>query len=213
MQDFLPAAMADGVFAHASEGIEVRLGLKLEGPDGGEWVVELAGGEISVTEAARDETSLTIIQSVDDWRGALWEGRGGVFGTQAGAIFRGGAIVGRGGRVDADRDGRSSLPMPGASLLNAAVIRQLAALDGLIEIVVTDGPGGDWSTGFKLGPGAIPDEPRTKISISEEDAAAIRSGSLEPMAAFMGGRIHVMGDMTLMLQMQAISMAAAAGQG
>ena len=42
------------------------------------------------------------------------------------------------------------------------------------------------------------------------------AGTLDPMQAFMAGRIQVAGDMALMMQMQAIQMqaaAAAASQG
>ena len=48
------------------------------------------------------------------------------------------------------------------------------------------------------------------VTITAEDAAAMESGELNPMEAFMAGRIQVAGDMTLMMQMQAISMQAAA---
>jgi len=201
MEEFVPQAMREGLFANVPEDAEVRLGVRLEGEGGGEWVIEVSGGTLTVTETARDEAAVTIVQSVADWRGALWEGRGGAFGAGATAIFKGAAA------------GGGAASAPGASLPNAAAIQQLAALDGLIRIVVTGGEGGDWATGFKLGPGAIPDEPRTKITVSAADAEAIRAGTLEPMAAFMGGKIQVMGDMTLMMQMQAISMAAAASGG
>ena len=86
---------------------------------------------------------------------------------------------------------------------------QLALLDGLIRVVVTGGEGGDWSTAFKLGPGEIPDEATTTITISAEDAAALQSGELDPMQAFMSGKVMVAGDMTLMMQMQAVAMQAA----
>jgi putative sterol carrier protein len=63
---------------------------------------------------------------------------------------------------------------------------------------------------FKLGPGAIPEEPTTTLTISAEDAEAMAAGTLDPMAAFMQGKILVAGDMALMMQMQAIQMQAAA---
>ena len=42
------------------------------------------------------------------------------------------------------------------------------------------------------------------------DAQAMAEGTLDPMAAFMQGKIMVAGDMALMMQMQAIQMQAAA---
>jgi putative sterol carrier protein len=77
---------------------------------------------------------------------------------------------------------------------------------------VTGGEGGDWSVALKLGPGDIPAEPTTTVSIGAEDAAALERGELNPLEAFMGGRIQVAGDLTLLMQMQAIQMQAAAAQ-
>jgi putative sterol carrier protein len=89
----------------------------------------------------------------------------------------------------------------------------MRALDGLIRIVVHGGDGGDFAVGFKLGPGAIPAQPSATLSVSQADALAMQQGELDPLAAFMSGRIRVEGDMTLVLQMQAISMQAAMQSG
>lgn len=203
MQEFVPDALAQGPLAGMVGENPVRLGVKLEGDDGGEWVIEVDGAGPSVREASRADTPFTIVQSVVDWRGALWEGRGGAFGAQASALFK--------GTVEPPGSSGAAVSVPGAVLPSAAAIQQFGTLDGLIRIVVSGGAGRDWSTGFKLGPGPIPAEPRTKIVLSEDDARAMQEGSLDPMQAFMGGKIKVMGDMALMMQMQAISMAAAAG--
>ncbi|MBW2698444.1 MAG: SCP2 sterol-binding domain-containing protein [Deltaproteobacteria bacterium] len=197
MEDFVPRALADGPLASSSGDDAVQLGVKLEGDGGGEWVIHLSQGNLKVEATSRESAAFTILQSVDDWRGALWEGRGGVFGQQASAMFSG-AGAGEGGGMT-----------PGTAP-NAAAIGQLAGLDGLIQIVVTGGEGGDWCTGFKLGPGAIPEQPTTQLKIAAEDAEDMASGALDPMSAFMSGKIQVIGDMGLMMQMQAITMQAAA---
>ena len=203
MEEFVPEAMAEGQLAQVAGDADVKLGVRLSGDGGGEWVIHIRAGALTVSEASRSETPFTIVQTVDDWRGALWEGRGGVFGAQASALFAGGGATAE----------AASPAAPGSAMPNASAIEQLGALDGLIQIVVTGGEGGDWATGFKLGPGDIPDEPKTKLVITSEDAEAMQAGTLDPMAAFMGGRIQVIGDMGLMMQMQAISMAAAANSG
>jgi putative sterol carrier protein len=77
-------------------------------------------------------------------------------------------------------------------------------------MVVTGGPGGDWSVNFKLGPGPVPADPTTTVTIAAADADALERGELDPMQAFMSGKIMVAGDMTLMMQMQAIQMQAQA---
>ena len=88
----------------------------------------------------------------------------------------------------------------------------MQALDGVIRMVVAGGEGGDWQVDFKLGPGAIPEEPTTTVTVTAADADAMAAGELDPMQAFMAGRIQVAGDMALMMQMQAIQMQAAAAQ-
>jgi len=202
MEEFVPEVMAAGRLARVAGDADVKLGVRLEGEGGGEWLIRIREGALSVDEGSREGAPLTIVQTVDDWRGALWEGRGGVFGAQAGALFKGGG--------EAPEDAPGGPAAPGAALPNAAAIEQLGALDGLIQIVVTGGEGGDWRTGFKLGPGEIPAEPQTRLVISSEDAIAMQEGELDPMSAFLGGKIQVVGDVALMMQMQAISMAAAA---
>lgn len=177
--------------------VDVRLGVRLDGDGGGEWVMHLRGGALEVSPGSRDEASFTVVQSVEDWRGALWEGRGGVFGEAAATLFRQGGA------------GGGASPVPGGAP-DPASIAQLEALNGLIKIVVTGGEGGDWSTAFKLGPGEIPAEPTTTVQVTDEDARAMQSGELDAMQAFMGGKILVAGDMGLMMQMQAIAMQAAA---
>jgi putative sterol carrier protein len=64
----------------------------------------------------------------------------------------------------------------------------------------------------KIGPGPIPEQATTTISSSAADAEALERGELDPMQAFMSGRMRVAGDMTLMMQMQAIQMQVAAAR-
>ena len=172
--------------------LDVKLGVRLEGEGGGEWSYHLKGGELSVSRGSTEDSAFTLVQSVADWRGALWEGRGGAFGKQSQALFTpGGGAAG-----------------PGA--MAPAALQQLQMLRGLIRMVVTGGPGGDWAVGFKLGPGPIPDPPTTTVTVAAADAEAMERGELDPMQAFMSGRIQIAGDMTLLMQMQAIQMQAQA---
>ncbi len=166
--------------------------MRLEGEGGGEWVLHLRGGGLEVRPGPRNEAAFTLVQSVADWRGALFEGRGGPFGRQAAGLFRPGEAAGSGPE------------------LTPAILDQLRALRGLIRMVVS-GPGGDWSVAFQLGPGDIPAEPTTTLTVSEEDAAAMERGELDPLQAFMAGRVRIAGDMALLMQMQAIQMQAQTG--
>ena len=188
MEEFIPSTLAE---ATLDAETDLKLGVQIDGAGGGQWVLHLSGGGFKVDQTPRDEAAFTLVQSVDDWRGALWEGRGGVFGEQASTLLASGGA------------GTAEAPPP-----NMKVLEQLEALGGLIQITVTGGEGGDWTTGFKLGPGALPDEPTTQIKIDAADAAAMQSGTLDPMQAFMSGKIQVIGDMALMMQMQAIAASA-----
>ena len=202
MESWLPGAFGDADLPPGSEEVDVKLGVKLEGSDGGEWVFHMNQGDLVVSAESRDDTAFTVVQTVIDWRGALWEGRGGAFGQGAVALFKPGAAqaAGAGGGM-------------GGAAPSPAALEQMRALDGVIKMVVAGGEGGDWSVAFKLGPGAIPDDPTTTVSITAEDADAMAAGTLDPMQAFMAGRIQVAGDMALMMQMQAIQMQAAAQAG
>ena len=133
-----------------------------------------------------------------DWRGALWEGRGGVIGRAAAGLFRPGSNAG----AAAGPGNMGAAPSP-------AAMEQMRALNGLVRIVVQGGEGGDFAVGFKLGPGAIPPQATATLSMTAADAAAMERGELDPLAAFMAGRVRVEGDMTLVMQMQAIQMQAA----
>lgn len=193
----VPRAFRAAALPDEAREVEVVLGVRLEGEGGGEWCIQLGKGDLSVAPGSTEDASFTVIQSVADWRGALWEGRGGAFGKQSRALFEPGAGVG------------------GAGALGPSALAQLQMLRGVIKMVVGGGPGGDWTVAFKLGPGPVPEQPTTTVNITAEDADALERGELDPMQAFMSGRIQIAGDMTLLMQMQAIQMqaqAAAAGR-
>ncbi len=193
LESYLPRAFAAISLPEGAQDLDVELGVKLEGEGGGEWVVRLADGALRVRSGARDQTVFTYVQSVDDWRGALWEGRGGAAGRQATVLFRPGAST-------YAASGRMGAP----PMLSA--IDQLRELDGVIRVEVTQAEGGSWRVDFKLGPGAIPEEPSATLRLSATDADAMARGELNPMEAFMAGRIQVSGDISLVMQMQAIQM-------
>jgi hypothetical protein len=193
--DFLPRAFAEAGLPPGSESLGLALGILLTGPGGGEWVFQVADGRLSVARAPRERAAFTVCQSVADWRGALWEGRGSALAKHAMSIFRPGAR-----------------PAPGLGALGGppspAALAQLGGAVGSIRLVVAGGPGGDWQVEFKLGPGQIPATPTTTVSLLAEDADRMERGELNPMEAFMAGRIQVAGDMTLLMQLQSAQMQA-----
>jgi hypothetical protein len=180
----------------AARQIDLLLGVRLDGDgDGGEWTYQLKNGELAVSRGSIEDAALSLVQSVADWRGALWEGRGGVFGRLSQLLFQPGT-----GAAAASAVGPATLAAAPAAL------QQLQLLRGLIRMVVTGGLGGDWSAGAKLGPGPVADPPTTTVTITADDAEALGRGELDPMQAFMAGRIQIAGDMTLLMQLSGLMM-------
>jgi hypothetical protein len=196
LEEWLPQAFAAVGLPPGAEHLDVKLGIRLEGEGGGEWLFHLEHGRVRVAREPRDEAAFSYVQSVEDWRAALWEGRGGAIGQAAARFFQPGAAAPATG------------PLGGAP--SPAALVELAKLSGLIRMVVAGEGGASWSVAFKIGPGAIPPLPTTTLTLSEADAAALGRGELDPMTAFMSGRMRVEGDMTLVLQVQAVQMQVAA---
>ncbi|MCP3987170.1 MAG: hypothetical protein GY723_22515, partial [bacterium] len=88
LEEWLPEAFADAGPVPGGEGVEVKLGVQLEGEGGGEWVVHIDSGQVAVRAESREEAAFTFVQSVVDWRGALWDGQGGAIGKGASMFCR-----------------------------------------------------------------------------------------------------------------------------
>ena len=189
---FLPRAFAETGLGETLAVLDVPLGVRLEGDGGGEWLLHVRSGCLRVEAGSRAAAAFSVVQSVEDWRGALWEGRGGAIGRHAAGIFR------PGGGVDS-RIGELVAP-------SAAALAQMQGLSGLVRVAILGGEGGDWILGVMLGPGEIPAEATTTVSLRAEDADAMVRGDLAPLEALMGGRIQIAGDLTLLMQIQAIQM-------
>lgn len=199
LEEWLPRAFAEVGLPPGSAGLDVALGLVLEGEGGGEWVIRIAGGAVSVTRGSREATPVTYVQRVADWRGALFAGAGGAVGEGASRFFRPRAL----------RAAPEGATQQLAAAPTPAALGELSKLDGVVRMEVTGGPAGDWAVAFKLGPGAIPSEPTATLRMTAADAEALSRGELDPMQAFLGGQVEVLGDMTIILQMQAAQMIAA----
>src|SRR4030095_16668027 len=91
IEKYLPAAFAATARPEPAAGVTLALGVQLVGADGGEWVFDLRGGDVIVRPGSRADAAFSYVQTVEDWRGALWEGRGGAVGRGAAALFRPGA--------------------------------------------------------------------------------------------------------------------------
>jgi hypothetical protein len=195
LEDWLPRAYAEAEVPGEVKAVELELGVLLEGAGGGEWLFQMVEGVLTVRAGSREDAAFTLVQSVADWRGALWEGRGGAIGRGAAAVFRPEALASGGGGPG----GLLAAPSP-------AALAGMRALDGFLRMVVSGAAGGDWGVGFRLGPGAIPEQATTTVTIAAADAEAMERGELNPLEAFMAGRIQVEGDIALLMQMQAAAL-------
>ena len=199
LEGYLPAAFAASARADAIAGVTVALGVRLVGEQGGEWVLELRDGVLRVARGSREQAAFSYVQSVDDWRGALWEGRGGAVGRAVAALFRPDAP-----EIDA------ALSFVSGEI--PAVLEALAPMRGLVRVVVSDASR-DWHVALQLGPGEIPEKPTTEVNVSLADVNQMAAGELNPIEAFMAGRIRLTGDMALMLQLQAAQVQMASARG
>ena len=198
----VPAILAASEPPEGVEPVDLVLGVVLLGEGGGAWRVEFRGGEATVEAEEPEDAVLTVVQRVADWRGAIWEGRGGWFGERAAAIFA---------------EGRLPAPDPEipAPQLTPVTLAQLRSLDGVVRVAVLDeertgSDAEDWYLDLRLGEAAPGADPDVRVRVSSADLEAIEAGEIDPFQALMGGRIDVEGDMALLLQLQAIGLQAAA---
>ncbi|MCZ6464443.1 MAG: SCP2 sterol-binding domain-containing protein [Proteobacteria bacterium] len=89
--------------------------------------------------------------------------------------------------------------LAGEIQLTQSRIDNLAGLNGSLRFELTGEDG--FSLLAHFGSEPIPDEPNCSISIDAEAYRQLRSGELNPQDAFMGGQIHIDGDMQMAMQL------------
>ena len=183
----LPARFAAASLPDALGSARFSLCVALRGDGGGAWSFELADGALQVAPGARDDAPLTLVQSVADWRGGLWEGRGGAFGTRVSALFDPVVAV----QALAGRE---------RWLASGDPAERFAKLGAHIGVRVTGAPAGDWSAGLVLGAGSR-DAADACVVLTEAYAADLLEGRLDVIDAVMGGKVQLEGDSGLLLKL------------
>ena len=83
-------------------------------------------------------------------------------------------------------------------LINA---EEAKGLNGWVQFSLTGVGGGDWGVILEDGKVNVSEgpmmQPQLTVKISTENAEKLMSGSLDPMMAFMTGKIKIAGDMFL----------------
>lgn len=198
-EDLIPSLFAELDLGVEQRALDLKLAVCLEGEEGGAWTVHFVGGELGIAEGRAEDAAITLIQSVSDWRSALWEGRPGLVSDLVAQLEQVGAAGG-----DAP-----AWAAAGPAVSNPRALEGLRELRGLIEVgLASEGWGPDWRLGILLGPGPIPETPQAVIRIGAAEAEAIRRGTLHPLEALIGGQLRLEGDLGLILQLQAIAMTA-----
>ncbi len=191
MENFLPKVFAELRIPAALAALDESVGVRLYGDEGGTWRIRMREGDLSVEAGEFKNAALTLLQSCENWRGALWSGHGGPFGRYAAKLF-----TPRAAEILDEIGNRTSGP------LDAKILGPLREINGRVAIVVTGGEGGDWRVDLNFGTGKISDAPNTTISVTAADADALSSGEMKPLEAFMAGRIQVDGDVGFVMQLQ-----------
>jgi hypothetical protein len=195
LEDVVPAFFAEVEIGPAERAAELKLGVCLRGEGGGEWTLHFVEGELGIVEGRASDCAITLVQSVEDWRSALWEGHPGLVAD----VVRRVAAAGPTGLV----------PRPTSTPpRHVSALEEIRDLRGLIEGIVASEGGPDWRLGLLIGPGPIPEVAHATLRIGAAQAEALRRGELHPLEALITGALRLEGDLGLILQLQALAMTA-----
>lgn len=200
-EDTIPALFAEAVLDEAERAVDLKVGVVLQsdqgGEQGGEWTLHFIDGELGVASGRAEDCDITVVQRVKDWRSALWEGRPALI---ADAVAR----VAESGPDALRRVGDGGGPR------NPAALGELSEIRGLIEAIIASENDGvdDWRLAIQIGPGPIPVSAQATIRLGADQADAIRRGDLHPIEALITGQLRLEGDLGLIIQLQAVAMAA-----
>jgi hypothetical protein len=195
IEEIIPAYFAEMDFDEQADSLDLKLGIKLEGEGGGEWKLHLIEGELGIAVGVSSDCALTVLQTVVDWKAGLWEGRPGLVADAVDQIKSGGLSA-------QGTKGAAAAPS------NPEALRELESLPGRIDAIVEGVDAPDWCIGVHIGPGPIAETPNATLRIGADEAEALRRGDLHPLEALITGQLRLEGDLGLILQLQAIAMAA-----
>ncbi len=173
------AASADEAAQRVLTGmkaVNATLRIEVTGEGGGEFFLNLSGGVMSSSDTPAHDPFMAMIQDLDGYRRLVHEAGDSVLGLL-------GSLSGLSGQMK----------------LTQARIDALAGVTGSLDFSVSGDGGFDVRVHFGSDP--VPEEPTTTIRVDREGYQKLRSGSVEPHEAFMGGLIQVEGDMQLAMQL------------
>lgn len=160
----------------AMRSVDATIRVEVRGADGGSFHLNIRSGRMSAGESAAFPPFLTVVQER-----AAFETLARESGDSALALL--GGLSG----------------LSGEMRLTRKKVESLAQLAGAVQFSVTGDGGFSLLTHF--GPGPVPEQPNASIAVDDDAYRELRSGKLDPGAAFLNGKIKVAGDMQLAMQL------------
>jgi hypothetical protein len=161
---------------HAMCAVDATIRIDVLGADGGTFFLNIREGQMAAEPAPAHPPFLTLIQDRRAFDRLASEA-----GDSALALL--GGLSGLAGEL----------------VLTRTRVQHLREVDGLIRLEVTGDDG--FTLGTHFGPGPVPAEPKTRITMDGDAYRDLRSGALDPQSAFMNQQIRVEGDMQAAMQL------------
>ncbi len=156
--------------------VDATLCVEVRGEGGGRFYLNIREGRMSAADAPAQPPFLTVAQDRPAFEKLVRAA-----GDSALALL--GGLSG----------------LAGEMRLTRQRIENLAQLQGAVRFSVGGGDGFDLIAHFGGGP--VPELPNASIAVDEDAYRELRSGKLDPGAAFMNGKIKVEGDLQLAMQL------------
>ena len=167
----------------AMRAVDATLCVEVRGEGGGRFYLNILAGRMAAADAPAQPPFLTVVQDRPGFEKLAREA-----GDSALALL--GGLSG----------------LAGEMRLTRKRIESLAQLQGAVRFSVTGDGGFDLITHFGGGP--VPEIPNASIAVDADAYRELRSGALEPAAAFMNGQIKVEGDLQLAMQLALAALSA-----
>ena len=167
----------------AMRAVDATIQVEVRGAGGGSFLLNIRSGRMSAGDTAAFAPFLTVVQDR-----AAFETLAREFGDSALALL--GGLSG----------------LAGEMRLTRKRVESLGQLQGAVQFSVTGDGGFALVTHFGAGP--VPETPNASIAVDDDAYRELRSGKLDPGAAFLNGKIKVAGDMQLAMQLALAALSA-----